>query len=140
MNKKMKKIISILLTIGLMASMMGVVFADEIPIIPPRDDDPFLLIASRVLGYVQYFGYALAIGMLLYLGMKYVMSSANEKADLKKGSINYVIGAIVIAGASAIFGMLANISAEVVGPQQPGLVFEEEQTAINIIQISNFII
>lgn len=66
-------------------------------------------IGSTVLSYIQWFGYAVAIGMILYVGIKYMMASANEKADLKKASINYVIGAIVVAAATAIVSALASI-------------------------------
>ena len=34
------------------------------------------------------------------------MSSANEKADLKNGSINYVIGAILCFGAVGIIQLI----------------------------------
>lgn len=68
----------------------------------------------RINGYVQWFGYAIAVGMLLYIGIKYMMASANEKADLKKGSISYVIGAIIVVAASTLFGILSSIAGEVV--------------------------
>lgn len=59
---------------------------------------------STILGVIQWIGYAISLGMLIYIGIKYTMSAANEKADLKSASINFVIGAIIIAGASAICG------------------------------------
>ena len=42
-----------------------------------------------------------------------MMASANEKADLKKGSINYVIGAILVAAASAIVGVVVEIGGKI---------------------------
>lgn len=107
--KIMKKMISVLLTFALIFSMSVSVFAISVPEIGTEAPEGLDTVGSKVLGYVQWFGYILAIGMLLYLGIKYMMSSANEKADLKKGSINYVIGAILVAGASAVVGVLANI-------------------------------
>ena len=50
--------------------------------------------------------------MLIYIGIKYTMSAANEKADLKKGLINFVIGAVIIAGAATICGWLASFGSE----------------------------
>lgn len=55
-----------------------------------------------ILGVIQWVGYAIAIGMLVYIGIKYVMSSASEKADLKRDSVNFFIGAIVILAAVTI--------------------------------------
>ena len=51
---------------------------------------------NKVLGAIQWIGYAIAVGMLLYIGIKYVMASANEKADLKNSLVRYLIGAILI--------------------------------------------
>ena len=68
---------------------------------------------STILGIIQWIGYAIAIGMLIYIGVKYTMSAANEKADLKSASINFVIGAIIIAGASAICGWIATTFEEI---------------------------
>ena len=116
MNKNIKKIISLMLTIAMIASMSSMVFAlpDSLTQIEDPTSNTFTSATNRVLGYVRFFGYAMAIGMLIYLGIKYMMSSANEKADLKKGSINYVIGAVVIAASTAIITALIEVSNEVV--------------------------
>ncbi len=98
----MKRFISIMLTLAMMATMASGVFANDISIgsasgLPTET-------VGKILGLVQWIGYAMAIGMLIYIGIKYVMSAANEKADLKKGLINYLIGAIIIFAASTIVG------------------------------------
>ena len=59
---------------------------------------------GKILGIIQWIGYAIALGMLIYIGIKYTMSAANEKADLKRASVNFIIGAIIIAGAATICG------------------------------------
>lgn len=102
----MKKLVSILLTLAMMASMMSVALATTMPSIQPTTMAEGAV--SRILGLLQWIGYAFAIGMLIFIGIKYTMSAANEKADLKKGLINYVIGAILIAGAATICGWLAD--------------------------------
>lgn len=84
-----------------------------IPTIGTTVNDKVGNIGAKALGYVQWFGYALAIGMIIYLGIKYMMASANEKADLKKGAINYVIGAILVAGATAIVTVLSSIGKDI---------------------------
>ena len=110
--KNMKKVCSVLLTISMVITMLTPVFAT----IPTPDttaaEGKFSGIAGTVLGFLQYIGYAFAVGMLLYLGIKYMMASANEKADLKKGSINYVIGAIIVVAASTLFGILKNFAVD----------------------------
>ena len=114
MNKNVKRIISILLTFVMIVSMASVVFAGVAGKVPKPNDvtgkiGEATTIRNRVLGFVQWVGYAFAVGMLIYIGIKYVMASANEKADLKKGAINYVIGAIIVFGFSLIIGALSTM-------------------------------
>ncbi len=110
MKNKMKKAVSVLLTISMILTMTSYVFAQQpITDLGKAPNTTLNRITSNVLGYVQFFGYAIAVGMLLYIGIKYMMASANEKADLKKGSINYVIGAVIVAAAATIVGMFKEI-------------------------------
>ena len=109
--KNMKKVCSVLLTISMVITMMTpIMAAHEVPIQDPGNQ--FDNIIGKILGFLQMIGYAFAVGMLLYLGIKYMMASANEKADLKKGSINYVIGAIIVVAASTLFGIIKNFATE----------------------------
>jgi hypothetical protein len=64
---------------------------------------------ESVLGAIQFIGAAFAVGMLIVLGVKYVMASAQEKADLKKGMLSYVIGAILIGAASSLPALIAGM-------------------------------
>lgn len=64
---------------------------------------------NNILAAFQFIGYAIAIGMLIYIGIRYTLSAAEARADMKNTLIKYVIGAIVIAGADAIFGWLVAI-------------------------------
>ncbi len=111
MNKKMKKIMSLVLTFVLLMSMGATVFA--VPTIKTPSNSTIDNVAGNALGWVRWFGYAIAVAMLLYIGIKYMMASANEKADLKKGSINYVIGAVLVAAASTLVGAFVDIGAKI---------------------------
>jgi len=109
MKNKMNKIIAILLVTLVIISLVTVSFGVE-GIDPKsglgKSKNAFGDLANNITGLVQFVGYAIAIGMLIYLGIKYVSSSANEKADLKKGAINYLIGAIIIVAAVNIFKLI----------------------------------
>lgn len=72
----------------------------------PTAPDTAAITASNIIGYIQWIGYAIAVGMLVYIGIKYVMASANEKADLKNSLIKYVIGAVLIVGGVTIAGWI----------------------------------
>jgi type IV secretory pathway VirB2 component (pilin) len=110
----MKKFVSIMLTLAMMATMASGVWA-SLAIVEPAIDGGATTAVSKILGLVQWIGYAMAIGMLVYIGIKYVMSAANEKADLKKGLINYLIGAIIIFAASTIVGWVKTFVSSNVG-------------------------
>ena len=105
----MKKFSGILLTVMcLILCFTSVVFAEgfgkmSTTIAPPGSAANT---ANIIIGAMQWIGYAIAIGMLVFVGIKYVMASANEKADLKNSLIKYVIGAVLIAGAVTIAGWI----------------------------------
>ena len=96
----------------MLATMMSSIFAVNMPTITDVTIGEGGRAVQKVLGAIQWIGYAFAIGMLIYIGIKYTMSAANEKADLKKGLINFIIGAVIIAGASTICGWLASFGSE----------------------------
>lgn len=116
--KKMRKIVSFLLTLAMIASMASMVLATDIPKPElPTGNETLNSVTSRILGFIRFIGYGIAVGMLLYIGIKYMMSSAADKADLKKGSVNYVIGAILVAGATAVVDMLITFGSSIGGEQ-----------------------
>lgn len=105
----MKKVISVMMSLAMCLAVTGTVFAD------PSIGSSTALdgVMGKVLGVVKAIAVAFAIGMLLYVGIKYVMASANEKADLKKGSISYVIGAVIIFGATGLITVAQSLATEV---------------------------
>ena len=102
--KKMKKFVSICLTIAMVCGTMGsTVLANSVTDIGNS--------VNKIVKAFAYIGYALAISMLAFLGIKYAMSPANEKADVKQASTSYVIGAFLIFCASSVAAVFAKIAA-----------------------------
>lgn len=66
-------------------------------------------IVSGLLGLVYGIGLAFVTGMLLYIGIKYTMAAANEKAELKNSSIRYLIGTIILLALPAVFGLIERV-------------------------------
>lgn len=60
------------------------------------------LIIGAILNVIRIAGAAIAIVILLVIATKYIIASAGDRADIKKYAINYVIGALIFFGASAI--------------------------------------
>lgn len=63
-------------------------------------------VVGKIIGFVQIIGSALAVIMLIVIGIKYMIGSAEEKAEYKKTLLPYVIGAILIFAASNIAGIV----------------------------------
>ena len=55
-------------------------------------------------------GIGLALLMILILGTKYMLSSAGDRAEIKKHAVAYVVGAIVLFAASGILEILKNFA------------------------------
>lgn len=62
--------------------------------------------AGQILTIVRIVGMAVAVIMLTILGIKYVAASPNEKADYKKAMTVYVVGAVLLFGASALLSVI----------------------------------
>ena len=63
-------------------------------------------LVGDILGFVQIVGSAIAIIMIVVLGIKYMVGSVEEKAEYKKTMIPYLVGAICIFAASNISKMV----------------------------------
>jgi len=55
---------------------------------------------GKILSIVQVAGAAISVVALVILGMRYMLSSPNEKATIKEKLIPYVIGVIIFFAAS----------------------------------------
>ena len=55
---------------------------------------------GKIVGLIQVVGTIVSIGMIGILGIRYVLGSAEERAEYKKTLIPYFVGAVLIFGAS----------------------------------------
>lgn len=88
------------------SDIVGIIGAGENINIKPRPVGQTF--ATKLIGAMQWFGYAIAVGMVVLIGIKYVIASADEKASMKGAFVKYVIGAFIMAGATAIASILFN--------------------------------
>ena len=113
MKKNFSRVISVFMSMLLVCSLFSVAFASNFDFTGDNDltanDAGLGDTASSVLGLIQWVGYAIAVGMIIYIGIRYMSASANEKADLKNGLIKFVIGVVVIATASTLAGVVSEI-------------------------------
>lgn len=108
---KVTKIITALVMIATIALALNMVFAStiSIPSASNVSDAGFNATVSNILGIVTYICYAVAVIMLLMLGIKYITASPEGKAEIKKTAIMYVIGAILVFAASAVLNIIRGL-------------------------------
>ncbi len=70
-------------------------------------------IGNQIIGIITTVGVVVAVVILLVLGIKYMMGSASEKAEYKKTMIPYLVGAILIFGASAITKVVVDLASNI---------------------------
>ena len=63
---------------------------------------------GRIVGLIRVVGTIVSVGMLIVLGVKYMMGSAEERAEYKKTLFPYFIGAVLIFAASSLTQIIYN--------------------------------
>ena len=116
--KKLIKILPILMTVLMVLTAISPVFAtnllDKVSPTPGENTGNFWTIGNNILGIIQIVGTLIAVGVLMVIGIKYMMGSAEEKAEYKKTMLPYIIGAIVLFAAvniaKAVVGVAGSIT------------------------------
>ena len=67
-------------------------------------------IGSMIFTTITNIGVVLAVVIIAILGVKYMMGSAEERAEYKKTMMPYIIGAVLVFGASTIGRMVYNLA------------------------------
>ena len=70
-------------------------------------------IMGTILDVVRLIGTGVAIIMLIYIGIKIMLASPSERANIKQYSINYVIGAFILIGASGILKIVKDFATQI---------------------------
>ena len=119
MSTKTMKILITIATMCLIISMgVSVVLAtDESGSISPKNlsvnysgTGGIQTIGEKIMGIIQTAGVVIAVIVLMVLGIKYMMGSAEEKAEYKKTMIPYIVGAILIFAATTIANVVFNFA------------------------------
>lgn len=66
--------------------------------------------SKNIINAVAWFAYAIALGTLIFIGIKYVLSGANEKATIKGMLPKYLIGIALIVCCTTIVQIVVNIA------------------------------
>ena len=72
-------------------------------------------LGQNIMGVIQVVGVVLAVIILMVIGIKYMMGSAEEKAEYKKTMILYIVGAVLIFSASTIANVIYQFATGIKG-------------------------
>ncbi len=69
----------------------------------------FTNIGREIAGYVYYVGLALAVGMLMITGIKFIASAPEGKADAKKRIVPWAIGVVLLFSIKVFIDVFVNL-------------------------------
>lgn len=109
--KKLIKILPVLMTVMMVFMAVSPVFATKIGDVtvkptPDAAGEKVQTAGNNILGVIQVVGTIAAVGILMVVGIKYMMGSAEQKAEYKKVMIPYIIGAVILFAASNLAALL----------------------------------
>jgi hypothetical protein len=115
LSKRSVKVISVIvLAVMMFMCFSPIAFAaglEDLGITPKADSSKLgsgAQLANTILSALMWIGVAIAVGMMIFLGIKYVTSSPDGKADLKKQLGVYILGFVLIVGATTYFSFNLN--------------------------------
>ena len=66
-------------------------------------------IGSKVMSFIWVLSIIVAVVVLMYTGLKFIVGSANEKAEYKKSLVPIVVGVLILVFATTIIRALFSI-------------------------------
>lgn len=113
-TKTLKIVTTLLMVIFTISTFSQVVLAasgsDLVSGINPNtnaiDATPLQEMAGKVLGLIQIASAVAAVILIAVFGFKFIMGSANEKADYQKSFVPLIVGVVVVFAATSIAKLL----------------------------------
>ena len=118
MKKQVRIISTILMVIMIITTISSVVLAssdpgqvlDKLTGVSSVTDGRLVDFGNAFIAVVRTLGVIIAVVILLILGIKYMLGSAEERAEYKKTMVPYVVGAILIFASTAIVGIVYDLA------------------------------
>ncbi len=120
----MKKVVSILIILLMISTIIGInnSYADEgiNQLITSMDgtstaiaaDDKVGGILNTIIGLMQVAGSGISLVVITMLGIKYIIASPGEKADVKKSAMPIAIGCVLLFGAVNLIAAVEHFTTE----------------------------
>lgn len=115
--RNVMKVMSILTVILMVVCLCTPVFAAKVDVknMDKQDIDSeaagkMETIGGTIVAYVTNAAMVVSIVMIAVLGIKYMLGSAEEKAEYKKSLVPLLVGAILVFGAAAIAKVIVGLA------------------------------
>ena len=117
--KKIRIIITSLMIVGIILTSMQIVSATTVsgvqpPPVPGRVSPQVNELAGKALGIGQVICYTAGVILIMWMGVKWLNSAPEGKAEMKKGLIQAAVASALLVGAGAIMTAVGNGLKEVV--------------------------
>lgn len=103
-------IIAVMLVCTLSTTIFATMTPSSVTAQSTGADSEIASIGGKIFSAIRTAGVVLSVVMLAVLGVKYMMGSAEEKSEYKKSMMPYLIGALLIFGASVIATAVYNLT------------------------------
>lgn len=115
-----KSIIFLIMLILLLNIFTAISYADNYDLSPYKNSasapdnankiiNPTKKVAGIIVSAVRITGTGIALIMITVIGIKYMVAAPGDRADIKKSSIQYVVGAIIVFGSSQILALMVKV-------------------------------
>ncbi len=108
MKSILKKLLIILFVI--IVNIANVVYASPSDIYNNTTGNGIVSAGQYIAGWIRYGAVAIAVGVLMVKGIKFLISSPEGKADAKKEMIPWAIGVVILFSMNVIINFVAKIA------------------------------
>lgn len=112
--KKFNKVLMILAMVLLVTSPVFAVTVQDPATLGGTSSPAVGKLAGNVWKTVQTVVQVLAIGAIVFAGVRYMFASADQKADIKKQTVILIVGAVLVFAAVPIATAISNIGQQVI--------------------------
>ena len=119
MSKQVKILTTVLMIIMVIATIGNIVLATDagsvISSFTPNASNTGNIksLGEQITGVLQVIGIVVAVVVLTVVGIKYMMGSAEEKAEYKKVMVPYIVGALLVFAATSIVRVVYQITTNI---------------------------
>ena len=116
-SKKVLKIVAVILLVMLAFTIIQPVFAATGELTPNNlsatysaNDGGLSEKAGRIMGLIRNIAVVVGVIMLMIIGVKFMLGSAEEKAEYKKSLMPLVIGIVIVMMATTLVSFVYNFA------------------------------